>query len=317
MKPLISYVVTAYNIEEYIEESILSAFAQTYSPLEIVLSDDCSTDRTFMIMKKMTEQYNGNHRIILNRNEKNLGITKHMNRAYMILSHGDIILPAHGDDISFPKRTELSYNFLNRNQHVNIVAFCMKAIDYKSKFILSGEYDVIVKKPKIFSIQDSSIAKIPSTSCAFRREVWDFFGPISDQCPSEDEIFTFRGLLLGDTVLLPNVQVLYRKHDKSDSNISGFNNEKLFQIAYQRIRDVKFAYKKRIINIYEAKRLIKIIVKSTKQRILFRRLYKKKDLFSLFIILNSKLFSIRLKCAYIKLFIRWRYNRILYREKTY
>lgn len=51
-KPLISYVVTAYNIERFVREAVECAFAQTYSPLEIVLSDDCSSDRTFEIMKK-------------------------------------------------------------------------------------------------------------------------------------------------------------------------------------------------------------------------------------------------------------------------
>ena len=81
-RPLISYVVTTYNIEKYVEESVKCAFAQTYSPLEIVLSDDCSTDQTFEIMKRMADEYQGPHKIVLNRNVKNMGITKHMNKAY-------------------------------------------------------------------------------------------------------------------------------------------------------------------------------------------------------------------------------------------
>lgn len=55
--PLVSYVLTAYNIENFIEESVKCAFNQTYQNLEIVLSDDCSTDKTFDIMKKMADEY--------------------------------------------------------------------------------------------------------------------------------------------------------------------------------------------------------------------------------------------------------------------
>ena len=49
--PLVSYVLTAYNIESFIEESVKCAFEQDYENLEIILSDDCSSDHTFDIMK--------------------------------------------------------------------------------------------------------------------------------------------------------------------------------------------------------------------------------------------------------------------------
>ena len=56
-KPLVSYVLTAYNIEIFIEESVKCAFEQDYENLEIILSDDCSSDHTFDIMKKMGGNY--------------------------------------------------------------------------------------------------------------------------------------------------------------------------------------------------------------------------------------------------------------------
>ena len=94
------------------EESVKCTFDQTYSTLEIVLSDDCSTDGTFEIMKQMAEKYNGPHRVVLNCNDHNLGITKHMNKAYFELAYGEIIISAHGDDVSLPERTQKSYEFL-------------------------------------------------------------------------------------------------------------------------------------------------------------------------------------------------------------
>ena len=56
--------------------AIEGAFAQTYQPLEILLSDDCSPDGTYRVMQEMAAAYAGPHRVILNRNPKNLGITR-------------------------------------------------------------------------------------------------------------------------------------------------------------------------------------------------------------------------------------------------
>lgn len=51
--PLVSVCLIAYNQEKYVEKAIDSIFAQTYSPLEIILSDDCSTDNTLIIIKAL------------------------------------------------------------------------------------------------------------------------------------------------------------------------------------------------------------------------------------------------------------------------
>ena len=69
-RPLVTFALFAYNQEKYIREAIEGAFAQTYEPLEIILSDDCSVDRTFEIMTEMVVNYRGKHCIKLNKNIK-------------------------------------------------------------------------------------------------------------------------------------------------------------------------------------------------------------------------------------------------------
>lgn len=73
---LISFFALTYNQEKYIEESLKGLLSQTYSPLEIIISDDCSTDKTFEIIKKVVSDYKGTNKILINRNEKNLGLIK-------------------------------------------------------------------------------------------------------------------------------------------------------------------------------------------------------------------------------------------------
>src|SRR4051812_14455329 len=72
-RPLVTFVLFSYNQERYIREAVAGALAQTYQPLKIVISDDCSTDRTFEIVREMASAYTGPHKIVLRRNPKNLG----------------------------------------------------------------------------------------------------------------------------------------------------------------------------------------------------------------------------------------------------
>ena len=52
-RPLVTFLQFSYNLEHFIREAVEGAFAQTYSPLQIILSDDCSTDKTFEITRAM------------------------------------------------------------------------------------------------------------------------------------------------------------------------------------------------------------------------------------------------------------------------
>ena len=103
-RPLVTLALFAYNQECYVGEAIAAAFAQTYSPLEIILSDDCSSDGTFEIMQHAVAEYKGPHHVVLNRNPLNLNIGGHVN-AVAGLATGELIVLAAGDDISVPSRT--------------------------------------------------------------------------------------------------------------------------------------------------------------------------------------------------------------------
>ena len=116
-RPLVSFILLAYNQERYIHQAIDGALSQAYSPLEIILSDDCSPDRTFAIMQEKASAYVGPHEIVLNRNSQNLGLGRHYSRA-MELAHGEIVELAAGDDISLPSRTEESVRMLQRDSGV-------------------------------------------------------------------------------------------------------------------------------------------------------------------------------------------------------
>ena len=63
----VSVIIPTYNVENYIEESIYSIINQTYKNIEIIVVDDCSTDRTY---EKLMEIQKLDKRLIVLRNEK-------------------------------------------------------------------------------------------------------------------------------------------------------------------------------------------------------------------------------------------------------
>ena len=55
--PKISVIVSVYNTEKYIEKCLDSLLNQTYSNIEIVVINDCSTDGSLKILKKYAKKY--------------------------------------------------------------------------------------------------------------------------------------------------------------------------------------------------------------------------------------------------------------------
>lgn len=294
-RPLISYVVTAYNIEAYIRESIQCAFAQTYSPMEIILSDDCSSDMTFSIMKEMASSYKGPHKIKLNRNEKNLGITRHMNKAYLELAEGEIIIAAHGDDVSIANRSLLSYDFLRKHPDVTAVSLGMKSIDSCGR--KNATDDAFVDSVRYYDF--SSGGNIPAPSRAFLRKVMTTFGPLNDDCPTEDELITWRALMLGKNVFLPDIGVLYRKHSNSSSNASNFDKFPLEKIFEQQVRDMDKAIELGLISIAQKEEKIILLREGMVRRKLYRRYFANRTLKNLLLLLKSDKFNLRAKIHFV------------------
>ena len=92
-KKLVSVIVTAYNIESYLSRCLDSLAAQTYSPLEIIVVDDGSTDCTASICDRYEAKY-GNIKVI---HRKNGGVSAARNTGVDAAS-GDFIGYVDGDD---------------------------------------------------------------------------------------------------------------------------------------------------------------------------------------------------------------------------
>jgi glycosyltransferase involved in cell wall biosynthesis len=218
-RPLVTLFVFAYRQEHFIRDAIAGALTQTYSPLEIILSDDCSPDGTYAVMEEMAAAYRGPHQVRLNRNPTNLRVALHLNAIYAMAT-GELIIVAAGDDISLPQRAEvLARYWLAGGRAARSLYSEMEVIDadgrptgasYSGKG--GGHSENIVEAAARHR------AGVPGCTQAISRDVLDVFGPLPADVVNEDEVLGFRSLLLGSVLHVPEVLIRYRRHE---SNVSG------------------------------------------------------------------------------------------------
>ena len=208
---LVTFVVLAYNQERYIAEAVRGALSQTYAPLEILLSDDCSTDRTFEVIQREVSRYNGPHKIAVNRNERNLGLGAHINRVAEI-ANGRLIVLAGGDDVSLPERVSELYSVYARSPDTVLAVF--------SNAILIDEFGnqkmiyMSAPDPKGWSLSWMAKRGGGTLGCtqAWDRKIFELFGPMDDAVVREDMVIPFRAALLGEVAYIDKQLVLYRRH---------------------------------------------------------------------------------------------------------
>lgn len=108
MNAKVSIITPLYNSEAFISETINSVLKQTFSNWELLLIDDCSSDKTIEIVKTFADQ---NPKITLFKNEKNLGAALSRNKG-IERAKGDYIAFLDADDLWKPKKLEKQLTFM-------------------------------------------------------------------------------------------------------------------------------------------------------------------------------------------------------------
>lgn len=113
--PAISVVMPVYNMEEYVAESVGSILNQTFSNWELIIVDDGSTDGTAEILRSFTDS-----RIRVLTNFRNKGNYPARNRGCR-LAKGKYIAVMDADDVCYPNRLQVQYDYLEAHPDVLLV----------------------------------------------------------------------------------------------------------------------------------------------------------------------------------------------------
>lgn len=210
-KPLVSMIVIAYNQGKYIGEAVESALAQTYSPLEIVLSDDCSVDSTYKTMVEAAGNYRGPHKVILNRNAVNVGAAENINKGWSLTS-GDLVVLQAGDDISIPHRTErLVERWIECGKTSDLICSQFDAIDEHSQLTGFRKCDPMFLPDQTLPTRMWRCGAAGSTA-AYSRKLYNKYGPLNRNVIAEDWVFPFWAWVESRLEVVPEPLVHHRVH---------------------------------------------------------------------------------------------------------
>jgi glycosyltransferase involved in cell wall biosynthesis len=93
--PLVSVLVPTYKQTQYLSSTIASALSQTYTNIEVVISDDCSPDNT----PEVAAEFRGDPRVRYERGGVNVGRVKNYRKSLYELSSGSYVTNLDGDDL--------------------------------------------------------------------------------------------------------------------------------------------------------------------------------------------------------------------------
>ena len=234
-RPLASVLFLAFNQERTVRGAVASILAQAGPPIDIILSDDASTDGTFEAMTEAVRGYAGPHQIRLRRNTANVGIGEHLNQL-VAESRGELLFIAAGDDESEPHRVEtVVLAWQAGGCRADLVASHLTDMDTEGGLhgVLPVDdlarwrtaADWVVRRPYVVG-----------AGHAWTRRVFDHFGPFEPGTAYEDQVMAFRALASGGAFTVPEPLVRYRRGGVSARGQTPSAESRLRRMAVQNKR---------------------------------------------------------------------------------
>ncbi|MEA5602815.1 glycosyltransferase family 2 protein [Nostoc sp. UHCC 0252] len=225
-QPLVSVVIPTYNRPNYLKQAIASAIQQTYQNIEIIVSDNCSSEDTQAVVASFDDS-----RIRFWRHQQNVGMFANQQHGFK-MARGKYVASLHDDDIWNEDFLAKLVPILEANSEL-ILAFCDQYIidangiinnsgteentcGYKRDKLAKGIHQPFSK----IGLVDKSIPT--AASCVIRNNLVDW-----DSIPSEvggmwDLYLTYLFCISGyGAYYYPERLTRYRAHEQTDTMLSG------------------------------------------------------------------------------------------------
>ena len=217
-----SAIVLGHNQSHCIEKAIYSVLNQNFDGLEVILSDNGSKDSTFDIMTSIAKSYKGPHKIILNRNIEDIGFIGHLNQLFNLAS-GSFIFYNPGDDVSIQGRFKKIWEEYKRTNALLVHSDVMM-VDLDGK-------ELGIKSSSAKNLKDFSIYKVSQAfdlcigaTCGWDKDIFNFFGSISEPDTYDDLILYFRATLAGNKIGYIKEPLMYYTVGSGMTNTKAIND---------------------------------------------------------------------------------------------
>lgn len=225
----ISVLIITYNQEKYIAETIESALVQQSDlPIEIVIGDDCSKDKTAAICKKYAEKYPGKIKLLLN--EQNIGMMPNFIKTLKACS-GKYIAMCEGDDYwTMADKLHKQASFLEANPGYSMCFHRVHEMFSGNKLVLQPNMPDVEEVYTINQLAAGNFIHTPSVM--FRNNGAEAFPAWLSVSPVGDYVLHMFNAKEGLIKYFPESMAVYRRHDGGIwSNIKSLHrSEKWLQV---------------------------------------------------------------------------------------
>lgn len=256
----VSVLMITYNHEQFIAQAIESILMQQVSfEYEIVIGEDCSTDRTRDIIISYRKKYSDKIRALLH--EKNIGMQKNFVQTYKACQ-GKYIGLCEGDDYwTDPSKLQKQVDFLEANPDFSICFHKVKILEDNQ---LKDDYITQVPSTTSTILELARGNYIHTLSCVFRNNISNIFGPHFASSPLGDYYLHMMNARHGKIYYINEILGVYRVHNTSiwsrQSEIYRYYKTlesiryillDLSDVSLQVHKELKFTYINLVINIYK------------------------------------------------------------------
>jgi glycosyltransferase involved in cell wall biosynthesis len=213
--PRVGAILLTWNCAKYVRAALDSVLRQdTDGPMEVIVSDDCSSDDTFAIVRSEVATYRGPHVVQVLQQPLNTGSkSAHLN-AIVPRARSDILVSFDGDDVSQPWRVRRIAGAFAANPRTCAVYSAFSVMDADGRRLGKVEVPHPPAKGDSLAWFAQVDAYAAGGTLAFRREIFERFG-LLDARINEDIVLPFRAALLGDVTYLAEPLVCARRHAAS------------------------------------------------------------------------------------------------------
>jgi glycosyltransferase involved in cell wall biosynthesis len=207
-KPLVSVVLCTYNGERFIEQQVDSILRQTYFPIELIISDDASSDTTPQLLKR----YENHERVHLFYQPENTGL---------IHNFGFVASKAKGVFIAFSDQDDV---WLENKVEKMVAAIGGSQLVYTDSLLTDENNESLHKKlssfRNMYAGEDSRCYIL--YSCVWGHGMMVTRGLLQRSLPipgtiHHDTWIAFQGFLNGGIKYFDEALTLYRQHESSFS----------------------------------------------------------------------------------------------------
>jgi len=256
MNELVSIIVITYNSEKYVLDTLKSVKEQTFRNIELIISDDCSTDNTIAVCKQWldeNEKYFVNSLLITT--DKNSGIPSNCNRGAKA-SQGQWIKFFAGDDLLVSSYIETLLKFaLRDSSNVNIICsnnyglLNDQLLNEKSAFESTPYFFKSITAKDQFQIALRIAGAVPALTIMIKRKLFYKVGGFDERYKYlEDYPFFLKINELGEKIYFtPEYLAYYRRHD---GNVTR-EQQYIISPVYKNLLEVRFFYCRKYLPLIE------------------------------------------------------------------